>query len=81
MQGFDSEASKLRSENIALRDQLQRSLKELKLFQAKYPSPFASQLDSHDEAPQLSASPEITSALFEAYDTRKLSNLQFMYSI
>jgi len=67
--------NKLRSENIALRDQLQRSLKELKLFQAKYPSPYASQIglsgQDEDDAPKLSASPEITSALFEAYDTRK----------
>ncbi len=67
--------NKLRSENIALRDQLQRSFKELKLYQAKYPSPYASQIgmDSgrDDDDPKLSASPEITSALFEAYDTRK----------
>jgi len=79
---FDSEAAKLRSENIALRDQLHRSLKELKLFQTKYPSPFSSQLETdRDEAPpQLSTSPEITSALFDAYDTRKQSGCLFALS-
>ncbi len=72
MQTFDSETNKLKSENNALRDQLNRALKELKSFQIKYPSPYANQQDSSrdDETPKLSASPEITSALFEAYDTR-----------
>lgn len=61
-----------------MRDQLQRSLKELKLYQTKYPSPYATQIGmgsglDDDETPKLSASPEITSALFEAYDTRKFS--------
>jgi hypothetical protein len=74
-QVFDSENSRLRSENNLLKDQLQRSLKELKQFQLRYPSPYAAQLEAdnaQDEGnPSLTASPEITSALLTAYDTRK----------
>jgi hypothetical protein len=73
---FDSENSRLRSENSLLKDQLQRSLKELKQYQLKYPSPYAAQLEANDKEdernPALTASPEITSALLVAYDFRKM---------
>lgn len=76
LQVFDSENSRLRSENNLLKDQLQRSLKELKQYQQRYPSPYAAQLEAdhqQDEGnPSLTASPEITSALLTAYDTSKI---------
>jgi hypothetical protein len=73
LQTFDAENARLKTENNLLKDQLHRALKELKAYQLQYPSPFAAQVEAnseHDEDhPKLTASPEITSALFVAYDT------------
>jgi hypothetical protein len=58
-----------------LKDQLHRALAELKSYQLQYPSPFAAQAaaagEQDEDALKLTASPEITSTLFVAYDTRK----------
>ena len=40
-QVFEGELVRLRRENAALRDQLQRALKELKFYQHRYPSAYA----------------------------------------
>lgn len=40
-QVFEGELVRLRRENGALRDQLQRALKELKFYQHRYPSAYA----------------------------------------
>ena len=68
---FEGESTRLRRENSILKDQLQRALKELKGYQAKYPSAYISVPHSDgDELPPWASSPDIMSPLFEAYDTR-----------
>lgn len=73
--GFESETTRLRRENGILKDQLQRSLKELKAYQEKYPSAYVSTSTGDDaggsgELPPWTSSPDIMAPLFEAYDTR-----------
>lgn len=67
--------AKLRSENSNLTDQLQRSLKELRHFQLKFPNAYSgvarSAAEDNENAEQWTSSPEIMSPLLEAYDTRK----------
>jgi hypothetical protein len=58
-----------------LKDQLQRSLKELRAYQIKYPSPYVPNAASEDEANMWSAAPEAVNPLLEAYDTRMSSSL------
>ena len=70
---FEGELGRLRRENSTLKDQLQRSLKELKGYQTKYPSAYinvASSDGEHDQLPAWASSPDIMKPLFEAYDTR-----------
>ena len=68
---FEGETTRLRRENGILKDQLQRSLKELKAYQVKYPNAYVSVSHSEgDELPPWSSSPDIMAPLFEAYDTR-----------
>jgi len=77
-QVYESEVMRLKSENKSLKDQLQRSMKELKSYQVRYPSPYSSATSAEskhngdENFPSWSASPEIMTALFEAYDTRIL---------
>ena len=67
---YDIELQKLRRENVSLRDQLQRSLKELKYYQLKYPSAYFSDTnDQMDLAPWIT-SPDLVHPLLEAYDSR-----------
>ncbi|KAJ1423361.1 hypothetical protein B484DRAFT_420672 [Ochromonadaceae sp. CCMP2298] len=68
-QVYEGEVSRMQGENKSLKDHLQRSLRELKAYQMRYPSPFSSQEVKEDE-PHWSASPEIMTPLFDAYDTR-----------
>jgi len=69
--GFEGETTRLRRENGILKDQLQRSLKELKAYQQKYPSAYVNiQHKEGDELPPWASSPDIMAPLFEAYDTR-----------
>jgi hypothetical protein len=70
IQVYEGEVSRMQGENKSLKDHLQRSLRELKAYQMRYPSPFSSQEVKEDE-PHWSASPEIMTPLFDAYDTRK----------
>ena len=66
---YESELSKLRTENVSLRDQLQRTLRELKVYQVKYPSAYVT-LDAADEnLPPWAISPELSTPLFSAYDS------------
>jgi hypothetical protein len=68
---FESDNTRLRRENSILKDQLQRSLKELKCYQQKYPSAYVNvQHAEGDELPPWASSPDIMAPLFEAYDTR-----------
>lgn len=70
---FEGELGRLRRENSTLKDQLQRSLKELKAYQAKYPSAYINVGPSegdYDQLPSWASSPDIMKPLFEAYDTR-----------
>lgn len=69
---FEGESTRLRRENGILKDQLQRALKELKAYQAKYPSAYISVPQSDgDELPPWASSPDIMSPLFEVYDSRE----------
>jgi len=66
----EGELYRMKRENGALKDQLQRALKELKAYQVKYPSAYAPSADPDDELPPWAAAPEITTPLFIAYDSR-----------
>ena len=73
---FEGEAVRLRRENIALRDQLKRSMEELQFYQYKYPSAYASGNRRDDEElPPWKTSPELMTPLLEAYDTRKICEI------
>jgi myosin protein heavy chain len=67
---YEGELTRLRRENVALRDQVQRSLKELNVYQVKYPSAYSSSYSSQDDMPPWTSSPEIMTPLFVAYDSR-----------
>jgi hypothetical protein len=70
---YESEISKVRKENLSLRDQLQRALKEIKHYQIKYPNQLNSSDNFNgqvDELPPWTTTPDIVTPIFEAYDTR-----------
>jgi len=68
-QVYEGEIAHLKRENSTLKDQLIRSLKELKGYQIKYPSAYISIDDDEDsEFPQWSISPESMGPLIHAYD-------------
>jgi hypothetical protein len=70
---FEGELGRLRRENSTLKEQLQRSLKELRAYQTKYPSAYINvpkNEGEHDQLPPWASSPDIMKPLFEAYDTR-----------
>lgn len=69
----------MKNDNSSLKDQLQRSLRELRAYQVKYPSPYAAQLGAENEEPDASLwslNAHAINPLLEAYDTRK-SHLSF----
>eukprot|EP01039_Chlorochromonas_danica_P007806 gene7806-8617_t len=67
------ELTKLRTENKALRDQLQRAMRELHYYQVKYPSPYQPEKKDHEEdASVWSAKPEAVTPLLDAYDSHIL---------
>ena len=71
-QVYEKELDQLKRENFYLKDQLNRSLKELKSYQIKYPSAYISLEEDEDaEFPQWSVSPESMGPLINAYDTSK----------
>ena len=71
-QVYEKELDQLKRENFHLKDQLNRSLKELKSYQIKYPSAYISLEEDEDaEFPQWSVSPESMGPLINAYDTSK----------
>lgn len=70
-QVFEGELVRLRRENVALKDQLQRALRELKFYQHRYPSAYApGNRGDDEELPPWKTSPELMTPLLEAYDTR-----------
>jgi hypothetical protein len=69
---YDGELSRNRRENASLKDQLQRSLRELKAYQIKYPSAYALS-EGEEDLPPWATSPEIMTPLLQAYDSRKSS--------
>lgn len=80
MQVFEGELGRLRRENAALKDQLQRALKELKFYQIRYPSAYTPGNRADDEElPPWKTSPEVMTPLLEAYDTR-ISELEHFTS-
>ncbi len=72
-QHYDGELARLRHDNETLRSQLTRSLKELKAYQIKYPSPYVYRPEDEDELAAWGDIPEIMTPLLEAYDASKLS--------
>lgn len=70
-QVYEGELYRLRRENSSIKEQLQRSLRELKAYQVKYPSAYAPAVEIED-FPQWTSSPEITNPLFTAYDSRMI---------
>jgi predicted RNase H-like nuclease (RuvC/YqgF family) len=72
-EAYEGELSKLRTENKTLRDQLNRTLKELKSYQIKYPSPYVPH-SVEDEEGNWPMVPEAVNPLMEAYDTSNLTN-------
>ena len=71
-QVFEDELLRIRRENIALQDHLQRALKELKAFQLKFPSAYAVlDVQEQENLPPWTTSVEVVSPLFDAYDIRK----------
>lgn len=71
---LESELDKLKEENTSLQNQLHRSLKELKAYQIKYPSPFLENIHQNDDDEdqlQLPASARFMKPLFQAYDAGK----------
>lgn len=72
-QVFEDEFVRIRRENMALQDHLQRALKELKAFQVKFPSAYSVlDIKEQENLPPWTTSVEIVSPLFDAYDIRKL---------
>ena len=69
---YEGELSRIRRENASLKDQLQRSLRELKVYQIKYPSAYAPS-EVEDDLPPWTTNPEIMTPLLQAYDSRKSS--------
>lgn len=67
---YEGELSRIRRENTSLKDQLQRSLRELKVYQIKYPSAYAPS-EVEDDLPPWTTNPEIMTPLLQAYDSRK----------
>ena len=67
----EGELFRRKRENNSLKDQLQRALRELKGYQLKYPSAYVPPIDGDEALPPWTASPEITTPLFIAYDARK----------
>jgi myosin protein heavy chain len=66
---YEGELSRVRRENASIKDQLQRSLRELKAYQIKYPSAYAPSGED-GELPSWATSPEIMTPLLQAYDSR-----------
>ena len=72
---YEGELSRVRRENASIKDQLQRSLRELKVYQIKYPSAYApSEVD--EDLPPWTTRPEVMTPLLEAYDSRKYHKLR-----
>lgn len=68
---YEGELARVRRENSSLRDQLQRTLKELKCFQIKYPSEHLQDSNEHDDLPPWVTSAEVMTPLLRAYDSRQ----------
>jgi hypothetical protein len=71
---YEQELARLRAEAKFLEDQLQRSSKELKVYQLKYPNAAArigrAEIDAQADMPPWMASAEVMSPLLAAYDGR-----------
>jgi myosin protein heavy chain len=69
---YEGELGRLRRENASLKDQIQRTFRELKAYQVKYPSYDIPQqvLDNDENLPPWSTTPELMTPLLEAYDLK-----------
>ncbi len=74
LQVYEAEISKVRHENASLKDQLQRALRELRVYQVKYPSPYIAEAAADPDDPEgalWTMTPNVVNPLLEAYDVRK----------
>jgi hypothetical protein len=72
--------ARIRRENDSLKDQLQRTLKELKYYQVKYPNEIITpKSEVNDDLPPWVTSSEVMTPLLRKYDTRKNVQSIFMY--
>jgi myosin protein heavy chain len=72
---YEAELSQIRHENSSLKDQLQRSLRELRAYQVKYPSPYVAEAAADPDDPEgtlWTMTPNVINPLLEAYDVRIL---------
>lgn len=69
VEAYEGELTRLRNENKSIRDQLNRSLKELHAYQVKYPSPYTPKPQEDEEGNLWTIAPEALNPLIEAYDT------------
>lgn len=63
--------ARVRRENASLRDQLQRTLKELRSFQVKYPSEHLQNEGDSDDLPPWVTSSDVMTPLLRSYDASK----------
>jgi phage-related minor tail protein len=70
-EAYEGELTRLRNENKTLHDQLNRSLKELRSYQVKYPSPYIPSPQEDEDGNLWTIAPEAVNPLMEAYDTSK----------
>jgi len=70
-QVYEGEVVRLRRENLSYRDQLKRSLVELRSYQLKFPSAHVTYDDSElENLPPWATAPDIVSPIMRAYDER-----------
>mmetsp|Transcript_21841 Transcript_21841/g.40736 ORF Transcript_21841/g.40736 Transcript_21841/m.40736 type:complete len:781 (+) Transcript_21841:66-2408(+) len=71
-QVYEGELGRVRRENASLRDQLQRTLRELKAFQLKYPDDLMHRQEDDEDLPPWATSAEKMTPLLLNYDSRVL---------
>jgi hypothetical protein len=76
---YEGELARVRRENSSLRDQLQRTLRELKAYQVKYPLEYIPDAENVENLAPWTTSSEIMTPLLEAYDARMLSFFSVIY--
>ena len=77
---YEGELLRMKRENEFIKDQLQRSFRELKAFQIKYPSAY-SPTEVEDNLPPWITDPKLMNPVITAYDSSKCGLLQRLRNI